>query len=181
MEITTAVATDADAVAELHTASWRRAYATLFPAQYLDGPLLAERQQVWRARLAEPTPGAALFLAMETSVLLGFIYLEPQPDGRILLDNLHAAGWALGFSSMPWPGPPPRTPAKTSTWRSCRATPARSRSTNATEAAVPRPASAASTRDSSFPSSNTPGPPPSQRRRGRQHIAERAPAARRRR
>ncbi|MFH9741009.1 hypothetical protein ACH4MA_25440, partial [Streptomyces roseolus] len=29
METTTAVATDADAVAELHTAGWRRAYATL--------------------------------------------------------------------------------------------------------------------------------------------------------
>jgi len=90
VEITTAVATDADAVAELHTDSWRRAYATLFPAQYLDGPLLAERQQVWRARLADPVPGAALFLAVDTSGLLGFVYLEPQPDGRILLDNLHA-------------------------------------------------------------------------------------------
>lgn len=90
VEITAAVAADADAVAELHTASWRRAYATLFPAQYLNGPLLAERQQVWRARLADPVPGAALFLAVETGVLLGFVYLEPQPDGRILLDNLHA-------------------------------------------------------------------------------------------
>ncbi|MFC9729750.1 hypothetical protein ACFWGM_10785 [Streptomyces roseolus] len=48
METTTAVATDADAVAELHTASRRRAYATLFSAHYLDGPLLAERRQVWR-------------------------------------------------------------------------------------------------------------------------------------
>uniref|UniRef100_UPI002F91647B GNAT family N-acetyltransferase n=1 Tax=Streptomyces sp. NBC_01001 TaxID=2903713 RepID=UPI002F91647B len=90
VKITTAAATDADAVAELHTASWRTAYATLFPAQYLDGPLLAERQQVWRARLADPVPGAALFLAVETNVVLGFIYLEPQPDGRVLLDNLHA-------------------------------------------------------------------------------------------
>lgn len=90
VEITTAVASDADAVAELHTASWRTAYATLFPARYLDGPLLAERRRVWRARLADPVPGAALFLAVETGVLLGFLYLEPQPDGRVLLDNLHA-------------------------------------------------------------------------------------------
>lgn len=116
MEITTGVATDADAVAELHTASWRRAYVTLFPVQYLDGPLLAERQQVWQARLAEPVPGAALFLAM-ASVLLGFVYLEPQPDGRVLLNNLHARpgdtgrglgrrllGHALAWSATAHPG-----------------------------------------------------------------------------
>ncbi|BAU86709.1 hypothetical protein SLA_5840 [Streptomyces laurentii] len=81
---------DADAVAELHTASWRTAYADLFPAHYLNGPLLEERRAVWRGRLADPVPGAALFLAREAGTLLGFVYLEPRPDGRILIDNLHA-------------------------------------------------------------------------------------------
>lgn len=58
MEITTAVATDADAVAELHTASWRGAYATLFPAQYLDGPPLAAQSQCrpGRQHIAERDP-----------------------------------------------------------------------------------------------------------------------------
>lgn len=115
--ISTAVAADADAVAALHTASWRSAYATLFPAHYLNGPLLAERQQVWRARLADPVPGAALFLAGHPGVPLGFAYLEPQPDGRILLDNLHARpgdtgrgvgsrllGHALAWSARTHPG-----------------------------------------------------------------------------
>lgn len=90
VEIKSAVSADADAVAELHTASWRSAYVTLFPAHYLNGPLLAERQKVWRARLAAPVEGAALFLAVEKGELLGFVYLEPQPDGRVLIDNLHA-------------------------------------------------------------------------------------------
>jgi ribosomal protein S18 acetylase RimI-like enzyme len=81
---------DADAVAELHTASWRTAYADLFPAHYLNGPLLEERRAVWRGRLADPVPGAALFLAREADTLLGFVYLEPRPDGRVLIDNLHA-------------------------------------------------------------------------------------------
>lgn len=90
MKITSATPADADAVAALHTASWRSAYAHLFPAHYLQGPLLAERQTVWRARLAAPAEGAALFLAVENDTLLGFVYLEPQPDGRILIDNLHA-------------------------------------------------------------------------------------------
>ncbi|MEU2268144.1 GNAT family N-acetyltransferase [Streptomyces olindensis] len=90
MEIITAVASYADAVAELHTASWRTAYAHLFPAPYLNGPLPAEHRQLWRARLDQPAPDAALFLAVETGVLRGFAYMEPQPDGRVLLDNLHA-------------------------------------------------------------------------------------------
>jgi ribosomal protein S18 acetylase RimI-like enzyme len=117
VEITAAVAADADAVAELHTASWRKAYASLFPAEYLDGPLLAERRRVWRARLADPVPGAALFLAVQAGVLLGFVYLEPRPDGRLLLDNLHARpggtgrgvgsrllGYALAWSATAHPG-----------------------------------------------------------------------------
>ncbi len=96
MEITAAGPADADAVAELHTSSWRTAYATLFPVHYLNGPLLAERRQVWRSRLADPVPGAALFLAVEAGELLGFVYLEPRPGGRVLLDNLHARPGATG-------------------------------------------------------------------------------------
>ncbi|WP_448322288.1 N-acetyltransferase family protein [Streptomyces sp. CO7] len=99
MEITAAAPTDpaptdldavADAVAEVHTASWRSAYAALFPADYLRGPLLAERRDLWRARLRAPVEGAALFLAHEGGELLGFVYLEPRADGRVLIDNLHA-------------------------------------------------------------------------------------------
>ncbi|MFJ1734447.1 GNAT family N-acetyltransferase [Streptomyces sp. NPDC088254] len=44
---------------------------------------------MWRARLDDPVPGAALFLAVEAGRLLGFVHLEPKPDGRILLDSLH--------------------------------------------------------------------------------------------
>ncbi|MFH8366816.1 GNAT family N-acetyltransferase [Streptomyces sp. NPDC018031] len=96
MEITIAAEHDADAIAELHTASWRRAYTDLFPAWYLNGPLLAERRRSWRGRLAEPVPGGALFLAVETGELLGFTYLEPKADGRVILDNLHARPGATG-------------------------------------------------------------------------------------
>lgn len=80
----------ADAVAEVHAASWRSAYANLFPADYLRGPLLAERRDLWRARLRAPVDGAALFLAREGGELLGFVYLEPRADRRVLIDNLHA-------------------------------------------------------------------------------------------
>ncbi|MRH92615.1 GNAT family N-acetyltransferase [Nocardia sp. SYP-A9097] len=89
MEIRSGLLADAPAVAALHTESWRTSYAGIMPAEYLDGPLYEERLAIWQFRLTTPTPGAALFTAQEESELLGFVYLTPNPDGRILLDNLH--------------------------------------------------------------------------------------------
>ncbi|GAB2513264.1 GNAT family N-acetyltransferase [Nocardia heshunensis] len=82
-------AADAKAVATLHTASWRTAYAGIMPTAYLNGPLGGDHQTLWLNRLTgDPTEGD-LFIAESSSDLAGFIYLAPQPDGRILIDNLH--------------------------------------------------------------------------------------------
>ncbi|WP_433673101.1 N-acetyltransferase family protein [Nocardia sp. CA-136227] len=83
------LASDADAVATLHTASWRTAYVGIMPGAYLDGALAADHKAMWLSRLtAEVAPGS-LFVAESGSELLGFIYLALQPDGRVLIDNLH--------------------------------------------------------------------------------------------
>ncbi|TQM32373.1 GNAT family N-acetyltransferase [Nocardia bhagyanarayanae] len=80
---------DAEAIAELHAASWRSAYAGIMPDDYLSGPLEADRAALWRERLTGAvTPG--LFVAEDAATLLGFVYLVPTADGRVLLDNLHA-------------------------------------------------------------------------------------------
>ncbi|MFB7715956.1 GNAT family N-acetyltransferase [Nocardia sp. NPDC056100] len=101
MTITPGTLADAEAVATLHTESWRTAYADIMPADYLNGPLYEERLALWQHRLTTLTPGAALFVATDAATLadtatstdaatlIGFVYLTPQPDGRILLDNLH--------------------------------------------------------------------------------------------
>ncbi|MEV6067615.1 N-acetyltransferase [Nocardia sp. NPDC052001] len=89
MTITRGTLADAEAVATLHTESWRTAYADIMPADYLNGPLYEERLALWQHRLTTPTPGAALFVATDAATLTGFVYLAPQSDGRILLDNLH--------------------------------------------------------------------------------------------
>ncbi|MGW4353782.1 N-acetyltransferase family protein [Nocardia sp. NPDC004582] len=82
---------DAEAVATLHTASWRTAYAGIMPAAYLDGALAGDHRRMWHARLAgDATPGS-LFIAESGSGLAGFIYLAAQSDGRILIDNLHVS------------------------------------------------------------------------------------------
>ncbi|GAA2996893.1 GNAT family N-acetyltransferase [Streptosporangium longisporum] len=83
---------DAERVAVLHAESRLTAYAGIMPDDYLNGPLLDERRRVWNARLtaaAEQDHPTCLLVAVEDTVLVGFVYLGLQADGRVLLDNLH--------------------------------------------------------------------------------------------
>ncbi|GII31328.1 GNAT family N-acetyltransferase [Planotetraspora mira] len=95
MHFRTGTKDDAERIAVLHTESWKTAYAGIMPAAYLNGSLLEERRAMWITRLAssasEPAGegSASLVVAVEDTALQGFVYLLLQPDGRILLDNLH--------------------------------------------------------------------------------------------
>ncbi|PYC87943.1 GNAT family N-acetyltransferase [Streptomyces tateyamensis] len=85
---------DAPAVAALHAESWRTAYAGIVPPAVLGDGLAAQRAELWELRLeadyGEPAAQPVLLLAESgDGDLLGFGYLVPQPDGRVLLDNLH--------------------------------------------------------------------------------------------
>ncbi|MCM6772300.1 GNAT family N-acetyltransferase [Nocardia sp. CDC159] len=80
---------DAESVAALHTRSWRTAYVGIMPDEYLNGPLLEDRLALWRDRLAGDRSDGQLFVLDGAAELLGFVYLLPRFDGRILLDNLH--------------------------------------------------------------------------------------------
>ncbi len=92
LEIRPAGPDDADAVAELHAASWRSAYRGLFSDAYLDGDVVEERRRQWTKRLVtEPRPDQGVFVAMEGGACVGFlcIFLEAEPEWGPLLDNLH--------------------------------------------------------------------------------------------
>ncbi|MFC5642840.1 GNAT family N-acetyltransferase [Kitasatospora cinereorecta] len=85
---------DAATVAALHAESWRTAYADFVPADALGDGLAEERAVLWDIRLtadygpAEMQP--TLLIAEEADgTAAGFAYLVPEPDGRVLLDNLH--------------------------------------------------------------------------------------------
>ncbi|MEU8894440.1 GNAT family N-acetyltransferase [Nocardia sp. NPDC048505] len=80
---------DAESVAALHAESWRSAYAGIMPEEFLNGPLDEERLGTWRRRLGGDASSDRLFVAEEAGALLGFVYLVPGSDGRVLLDNLH--------------------------------------------------------------------------------------------
>ncbi|WP_069164860.1 GNAT family N-acetyltransferase [Nocardia altamirensis] len=89
MTIRTGTRQDVESVAALHTESWRTAYAGIMPDDYLNGSLFEERYELWQSRLAADAPEGQLFTADEAGEMLGFVYLVPRSDDRVLVDNLH--------------------------------------------------------------------------------------------
>jgi ribosomal protein S18 acetylase RimI-like enzyme len=85
-------ATDADRVALLHAASWRRHYRGAYADSFLDGDLEADRRAVWSSRLAAPT-GTQTVLAEHDGRLVGFVHVVFDDDTSwgSLVDNLHVA------------------------------------------------------------------------------------------
>ncbi|MFJ6382852.1 GNAT family N-acetyltransferase [Kitasatospora sp. NPDC092039] len=84
---------DAESVAELHALSWRTAYRGIVPEEALGDGMVAQRRELWRLRLdadyGEPENTPELLVAERAGATVGFIYLVPQPDGAVLIDNLH--------------------------------------------------------------------------------------------
>jgi ribosomal protein S18 acetylase RimI-like enzyme len=83
---------DAEAVANLHAASWRRHYRGAYSDAFLDGDVVADRMAVWTDRLREPDPRRCTILAEDGS-LVGFAntVFDDNPTWGALLDNLHVA------------------------------------------------------------------------------------------
>ncbi|MCP3988356.1 MAG: GNAT family N-acetyltransferase [Actinomycetia bacterium] len=90
MDLTIRDATDTDriSIAELHSASWMSAYASILPAHFLEG--VEERHRRQWATL--PSSGFVL-IGEQAGETVGFgAVLEPDPgSGELLLDNLHVA------------------------------------------------------------------------------------------
>lgn len=83
---------DAEQVAELHAASWRRHYRGAYADSYLDGDVLADRRSVWSSRLSDPA-GRVTVLAEDADGLAGFVHVVLDEDAAwgSLVDNLHVA------------------------------------------------------------------------------------------
>lgn len=81
---------DAPAVAALHADSWRRHYRGAYADEYLDGPIDAERLEVWSGRL-EDAADTATILAEDDGGLVGFVHVVLDADDTYgaLVDNLH--------------------------------------------------------------------------------------------
>jgi ribosomal protein S18 acetylase RimI-like enzyme len=86
-------ATDRDAasIAALHADSWRRHYRGAYLDTYLDGDVVADRQEVWRSRLAQPKQSHFTVIARHGNEVVGFAHmiLDEDPLWGSLLENLH--------------------------------------------------------------------------------------------
>lgn len=99
LELRDATPVDAEAIAALHTASWRSAYRGIMPDAYLDGDCGRERLAHWSGKLADPPSGGHIVLALLEDAPLGFIAVWSDPDGAsdAYLDNLHVAPGSRGL------------------------------------------------------------------------------------
>jgi|SRR5882757_3974248 len=99
MTIRVAEPADADVIAQLHARSWHTAYRGILSDAFLDGPLLADRQALWRARFAEVNrTGQMVLVDEEDGKILGFAcaFLDADPEWGTLLDNLHVVPESKG-------------------------------------------------------------------------------------
>lgn len=87
-----AAATDAPKIAAIHTASWRDAYVNVLDTTYLAGPIEAEHQALWLARLTTPPAGQLVLVAeLQSNETAAFLCLYRNHDFQWgdLIDNLH--------------------------------------------------------------------------------------------
>lgn len=121
VSIRDATGADADAIAEVHVASWRWAYAGIVPDQVLDGISVEARRQMWRGWFETGEDRASVLVAVEDARVMGFSGVGPSRDddappstcevrtlylreaaagrgiGRDLFDEATARMRALGF------------------------------------------------------------------------------------
>ena len=83
---------DSEAIASLHTESWRDAYRGILPDLYLDGQIFDERANLWRSRFSSLSSDRFLVVLAESSgepVGFACVLLDEDPQWGPCLDNLH--------------------------------------------------------------------------------------------
>ncbi|HUY67334.1 MAG TPA: GNAT family N-acetyltransferase [Acidimicrobiales bacterium] len=82
---------DAGDIAALHADSWRRHYRGAYLDSYLEGDVVADRLEVWTARLAPPRHDQCTVIADAGGEVVGFAHtvFDIDPIWGALLDNLH--------------------------------------------------------------------------------------------
>lgn len=80
MRIRPATREDARPIAEVHVASWRRAYRGLLPDDYLEKLSVDERESQRLAWFADPSPGSGVLVAEDRGRVVGFASFGPSRD-----------------------------------------------------------------------------------------------------
>lgn len=82
---------DAEAIATLHTESWRVTYRGIYSDVYLDGDVFDDMTRMWSERMTAPAPNQFVVLAEDDGELVGFACAYGAHHERLgtYLDNLH--------------------------------------------------------------------------------------------
>lgn len=88
-----AIEADREAIAAIHCASWRDAYAGFLPEEGLGKSLDARHGDFWRRVFAEPLPGRAVLVAVAENRVRGFVISHPDAadPGMDRIIALHTA------------------------------------------------------------------------------------------
>lgn len=105
MQVRAATKEDADALAGVHVASWRSAYAGLLPPDLLASLDVGKRAQAWRTVLDDPS--GSVYLACEGEAVLGFVHVCPSRDedkvstavGEITSIYVAPGSWGKGIGT----------------------------------------------------------------------------------
>lgn len=87
-----ATTSDFQAIASLHTSSWRTAYKGILPDQFLSDGLEKEREQYWIKKMSALKEREFVLIAESKGEAVGFIAVLDKPEAGIdaFIDNLHA-------------------------------------------------------------------------------------------
>lgn len=95
ISIQQATSKDIDAIAALHTKSWKKSYKNILSDDYLENHALEDRQKVWQKRLKVENPtlnlNQCVLTAKDGESLVAFVCLFANYDEKFAayLDNLH--------------------------------------------------------------------------------------------
>ena len=94
---------DAEGIARVHVAAWKKAYEGLLPSELLADQTVAKRTEAWKRQLRDPT--VTVWVAADNSqVVTGFVAVGPSRDddassrtGELYAIYVHPDSWGAGL------------------------------------------------------------------------------------
>ena len=82
---------EAEAIAQMHAASWQKHYRGILRDDYLNQNVLTDRLEVWQERFEHPKETQHIIVATDNEQCCGFActYADFHEEYGALLDNLH--------------------------------------------------------------------------------------------
>ena len=107
MQVAHAAPEDARAVAEIHVDTWRAAYASIVPADYLSWLSVERREAMWNECIATGAP--ELLVAKKAGVVQGWLSFgqcrdegSPKTEAEVWAIYVAPSAWSTGAGRLLW-------------------------------------------------------------------------------